>query len=129
MTQRVGRVIALLLHDRGTRRGEWSAARPGRTLPPGKTQYPLYRRLDGHQGQSGRAANLVPTGIRSRTVQPVVSRYADRATRPTIKESILENFTFSQGDVGTTYITEDVVNTNFSHFVSTIFVSSLMIVK
>ena len=25
--------------------GEWSAARPGRTLPPGKTWYPFYRRL------------------------------------------------------------------------------------
>jgi len=25
--------------------GEWSAARPGRTLPPEKTRYPLYRRL------------------------------------------------------------------------------------
>jgi len=53
--------------------GEWSAARPGRTLPPGKTRYPLYRRLGGPQGQSGRAERLVPTGIRSRTVQPVVS--------------------------------------------------------
>jgi len=31
--------------------GEWSAARPGRTLPPGKTRYPLYRRLGGAQGQ------------------------------------------------------------------------------
>ena len=51
--------------------GEWSAARPGRTLPPGKTRYPLYRRLGGPQGLSGRAENLVPTGIRSRTVQPV----------------------------------------------------------
>ena len=51
--------------------GEWSAARPGRTLPPGKTQYPFYRRLGGPQGRSGRAENLVPTGIRSRTVQPV----------------------------------------------------------
>ena len=29
------------------------------------------------QGQSGRAENLFPTGIRSRTVQPVVSRYTD----------------------------------------------------
>ena len=56
---------------------EWSAARPGRTLPPGKTQYPFYRRLDGPQGRSGRAENLVPTAIRSRTVQPVVSRYTD----------------------------------------------------
>ena len=51
--------------------GEWSAARPGRTLPPGKTRYPFYRRLGGPQGQSGREENLVPNGIRSRTVQPV----------------------------------------------------------
>ena len=43
---------------------EWSAARPGRTLPPGKTWYPFYRRLGGHQGRSGRAENLSPTGIR-----------------------------------------------------------------
>ena len=45
--------------------GEWSAARPGRTLPPGKTRYPLYRRPGEPQGRSGRAENLVPTGIRS----------------------------------------------------------------
>jgi len=43
--------------------GGWSAARPGRTLPPGKTRYPLYRRLGGPQGRSGRAGNLVPKGI------------------------------------------------------------------
>jgi len=79
----VGRGIALLFHDRGTRRGEWSAARPGRTLPPENTRYQFYRRLGGLQGRSGRAENLVPTGIRSRTVQPVVSRYTDWATRPT----------------------------------------------
>jgi len=46
-------------------------------LPPGNTRYPLYRRLDGPQGRSGRAENLVPTGIRSRTAQPVVNRYTD----------------------------------------------------
>jgi len=63
--------------------GEWSAARPGRTLLPGKTPYPFYRRLGGPQGRSGRAENLVPAGIRSRTVQPVVSRYTDWATGPT----------------------------------------------
>jgi len=39
---------------------ERSAARPGRTLSPGKTQYPLYRRLGGPQGRSGRAETLVP---------------------------------------------------------------------
>ena len=51
--------------------GEWSAASPVRTLPAGKTRYPFYRRLGGPQGGSGRAEILVPTGIRSRTVQPV----------------------------------------------------------
>jgi len=51
--------------------GEWSAARPGRTLAPGKTRYPLYRRLGGPQGWSRRAKNLFPSGILSRTVQPV----------------------------------------------------------
>jgi len=58
--QRVGRSIALLVHDRGTRGCEWTAARPGHTLPPGKTPYALYRRLGGPQGQSGREENLAP---------------------------------------------------------------------
>jgi len=57
--------------------GEWSAARHGRTLPPGKTRYPFYRSLGGPQGRSGREESLVPTGIRSRIVQPVVIRYTD----------------------------------------------------
>jgi len=50
--------------------GEWSAARPSRTLPLEKTRYPFYRRLGGPHGRSGQAENLVPTGIRSHTVQP-----------------------------------------------------------
>jgi len=65
--------------------GEWSAARPGRTLLPGKTRYPFYRSLGGPQDRSGLAENLVPTGIRFRTVQPVVGRYTDRITRSTSK--------------------------------------------
>ena len=52
---------------------EWSAVPPGRTLPTGKTRYPLYRRLGGPQGLSGQAENIVPIGIRSRTFQLVVS--------------------------------------------------------
>ena len=55
--------------------GEWSAARPARTVPPGKTRYPFNRRLGGPQGRSARAKSLVPIGIRSRTVQHIVSRY------------------------------------------------------
>jgi len=61
--------------------GEWSTSRLGRSLTLGKTRYPLNRRLGGPQGWSGRAENLVPTVIWSRTVQPVVSRYTDWATR------------------------------------------------
>ena len=63
--------------------GEWSAARPGCTLSPRKTRSPFYRRLVGPQGRSGQAENLVFTGIRSLTFQPVVSGYTDWATRPT----------------------------------------------
>jgi len=83
VAQRVGRGIALLFHDRGTRRG-WVVSSTSRLhFTPGKTRYPFYRRLGGPQGRSGRAENLVPTGIRSRTVQTVVSRCTDWATRPT----------------------------------------------
>ena len=63
--------------------GEGSASRPGRSLPPGKTRYPLYRRLGGPQGRSGQARKISPpTRIDPRTVQPVASRYTDNATRP-----------------------------------------------
>ena len=84
VAQRMGRGIALLFHDRGTRRGEWSAARPGRILPPGKTRYPLYRRLGGPQGRCGPVESLVLTGNRIRILQPVVSRYTDWATGITL---------------------------------------------
>jgi len=45
----------------------------GQQHAPGKTRYSLSRSLGGPQGQSGRAENLVPTGIRSRTAQYVVA--------------------------------------------------------
>jgi len=72
--------------------GEWSATRLGRTLPPGKTRYPFYRRLGKPQGRSRRAENLVCTGIRSRTVQSVASRYTDWATGPTVIELVTYYF-------------------------------------
>ena len=72
MAQRVGRGIALLFHDRGTRR--WVS---GQQHAPAA----LYRRerhgthftggwVGPRAGLNGRK-NLVPTGIRSRTVKPV----------------------------------------------------------
>jgi hypothetical protein len=52
-------------------------------LPPGNTRYPFYRRLGGPQGRSGRVRKISPSpGFDPWTVQPVASRYTDRATRP-----------------------------------------------
>jgi hypothetical protein len=46
--------------------GEGSGSRPGHFVPPGKTRYPLYRRLGGTQGRSGQVWQISPrTGIRS----------------------------------------------------------------
>jgi hypothetical protein len=77
VAQRVGRGVALLFMTAALEGSEWSAVRPGRTLPLGKTRYPFYKRLGEPQGRSGRAENLVPTGIRTQTVQTVVGRYTD----------------------------------------------------
>ena len=49
-------------------------------LSPGKTRHPLYRRLGGPQGRSGRVRKISPPpGFHPRTVQPVASRYTDCA--------------------------------------------------
>jgi hypothetical protein len=49
-------------------------------LPPRKTRYPMYRRLGGVQGRSGRVQKISsPQGFDPRTVQPVASRYTDWA--------------------------------------------------
>ena len=57
--------------------GKWSAARPGRTLPrerPGTHFTGGW--VDPRAGLDGRK-NPVPKGIRSQTVQSVVSYYTD----------------------------------------------------
>jgi hypothetical protein len=64
--------------------GEGSASRLGRSLPPEKTRYSLYRRLGRPQDQSGQVRKIShPPGFDLQTVQPVASRYTDYATRPT----------------------------------------------
>jgi len=69
--------------------GEWSAARPGCTLPPWKDPVPVVQEVGWAPGPVWTGAeNLVPTGIRSRTVQPVVSGYTDLATGPNYVGSI-----------------------------------------
>ena len=58
--------------------GEGSASSPGRSLPPGKTRYPLYTGLGGPQGRSGQVQKISPPPeFDPRTVQPVASRYTD----------------------------------------------------
>jgi len=47
-------------------------------LPPGKTRYPLYRRLGGSHSRFGQVRKIsLPLGFDPRTVQPLASRYTD----------------------------------------------------
>ena len=47
-------------------------------LPPGKTRYPVCRRLDAPQGRSGQVWKISPPpGFDPLTVQPVASRCTD----------------------------------------------------
>jgi len=60
---------------------EGSASHPGCDLPPGKTRYPLHRRLGGPQGRSGQVQKISPPpGFNPWTVQPVGNCYTDYAT-------------------------------------------------
>ena len=76
--QRVSRGIALLFLDLGTEMGVGGQHHVPAALPPRKTRYPLYRRLGGPQGRSGRVRKMSPPpGFDPWTVQTVASRYTD----------------------------------------------------
>jgi len=75
VAQRIGRGLSLLFHDRGTRIGWVVSITPRPHFTLGK--HPV------HILRSGRAENLDPNGNRYRIVQPLVSRFADWAVRPT----------------------------------------------
>ena len=59
----------------------WSGQRHApAALAPRKTRYPLYKRLDGLQGRSGRVRKISPPQeFVPRTVQHVAIRYTDWA--------------------------------------------------
>ena len=83
VAQRVGRGIALLFHDRGTRREWMVSSTPRPHFTPGKDPVPILQ-------EAGWAPGPVWTGGKSRPhrdsitdLQPVVSRYTDWATRST----------------------------------------------
>jgi hypothetical protein len=89
-TLREIKVIPLLCFKSSTlEESEGSASRPGHFLPPGKTRYPLYRRLGGPQGRSGQVRKISPPpGFDLRTVQPVANRCTDWAI-PAHQEKLL----------------------------------------
>ena len=65
-------------------------------LPPGKTRYPLYRRLGGTKGRSGRLHKISPQpGFDPRNVQSLASRYTDWAipalTEGRVHGNVLDN--------------------------------------
>jgi len=88
--QRVGSGIALLFHDRGTRMGWVVSSTPWPHFTLGKDLVPIWQEAGWAPGPVWTGGNLVPTGIRSPTVQPVVSRNTDWATRPTIAVNRLQ---------------------------------------
>jgi len=78
--QRGSRGIAQLFLNLSTRQGVGGQCQAPASLPPGKTQYPLYRRLGGPQGWSGEIQKMwPPPGFNPWTVQPIVSCYTNYA--------------------------------------------------
>jgi hypothetical protein len=63
-------------------------------LPPGNTRYPLYRRLGGPQGRSGRVRKISsPPGFDPRNFHPVASRYTDSAI-PAHTQTVIDGVYF-----------------------------------
>ena len=61
-------------------------------LPPTKTRHPLYRRLGGPQGRSGRVRKISsPPGFDPWTVQPVASRYTGTSYSSVIRTNLTTN--------------------------------------
>ena len=67
--------------------GEWSAARPDRTLPPGKPLYPFYKRLGGSYDRDCRKLNKkimwsrYRPGVAQRVGRGIAILFHDRGTR------------------------------------------------
>ena len=73
---------------------EGSASHPGRSLPLGKTQYPLYRKLGGPQGRFGQVQKISPpTGIRSPD-RPAPSQSLHRLSYPAHKWERHETYSY-----------------------------------
>jgi hypothetical protein len=72
------RGIALDLSSTSALDGVGGQCHDTAALTPGKTRYPLYRRLGGTQGRSGWPRKISPPPVFDpRTVHPIASRYTD----------------------------------------------------
>ena len=77
MAQRVGRSIALLFHDRGTRKGYVVSSTPRPYFTLGRDPVRIVQEAGWAPGPVWTAEILAPPGFDPRTVQSVVSRYTD----------------------------------------------------
>jgi hypothetical protein len=72
------RYSSTLLFNLGDRWRGWSTSRPGCFTPRKKIRHPLYSRLGGPRGLSGRVRKISPPPVfEPRTDQPVASCYTD----------------------------------------------------
>ena len=72
--------LCLILYNLGAGWGRVVNATSRPIYHSGKTRYPLYRRLVGSQGRSGRVHKISPPpGFDPRTVRPVANRDTDYA--------------------------------------------------
>jgi len=87
----MGRDIAVPFHDRGTRWGWVVSSTPRPHVTPGKEPVSILQEAKWAPGPVWTGGKSVPTGIRSLTFHPIVSRYTDWATQPTQSISIYLN--------------------------------------
>ena len=93
VAQRVGRILALLYHDRSTRRGWIFSSTPWPHFTPGKDPMPIAQGAGWTPGPVWTDRKSRPNRIRSRTIQPVISLYTDWATWPTTWGVHIDNVT------------------------------------
>ena len=74
-------------------------------LPPGKTRYPLYRRLGGPQDRSGRVRKISPPPeFDPRIVQPIASRPTALSRPFVLRKWGKESSSTFVGGAGNTYV-------------------------
>ena len=103
VAQRVGRSIALLFHDGGTRRGWVVSSTPRPCFTPGKDPVPIVQEAGWAPGPGTTGAKSRPTGIRSPD-RPARSQSLYRLSYPahrniTVSRTCCDNFFVEGTDV------------------------------